>query len=68
MNVSEATAYLTERGYRCCANTARSLAIAGMIRHYRPGVSGKGRMEFTPGQLDAFLAEAELGGEGEGER
>lgn len=61
MTVKEAADYLTERGYRCGGGTVRALARSGRLRCYRPGATGRGRYEFTPRQLDDFLAAAESG-------
>lgn len=61
MTIKEAVEYLAARDYRCSASTLRKLVRAGKLPCYRPGVSGKGRMEFTPTRLDAFLAGAEVG-------
>lgn len=63
MTVKEAMTYLSEKGYRCSAGTVRALAKRGRLRYYRPGVGSQGRMEFTQGNLDAFLRKAELGGD-----
>lgn len=62
MNIREAATYLTDRGYRCSASTVRNLARADEIPCFRPGVTRRGRREFTAEQLDRFLAKAECGG------
>jgi hypothetical protein len=61
MKINEAVEYLKARDYRCSASTVRKLVKAGKLPCFRPGLSGKGRMEFRAERLDAFLLAAELG-------
>ena len=68
MNLREAAEYLSAKGYRCSVGTVRKLARADRLKHYRPGLSGRGRMEFTTDQLDAFAVMAERGGTAQPER
>lgn len=62
MNVRDAAIYLSARGYRCSPGTVRALAKAGKVSHYRPGVTGRGRLEFTEAWLDELLRDAAFRG------
>ena len=61
MTASEAVAYLAERGYPCGVGTVRALARSGRLSCFRPGLTRKGPMAFTPEKLDAFLRQEETG-------
>lgn len=57
MNVIQAAAYLTQRGYRHSAGTVRALARAGRINHVVVGV-GRGRIEISPADLERYITAA----------
>ena len=66
MTAREAVAYLAIHGYSCSIGTVRALANTGKLKHYRPGLSERGKMQFREVWLDEFLRAAELGGDHSG--
>ena len=66
MGIRQAVAYLSARDYCCSVSTVRNLVHAGKLRCYRPGVSGRGRYEFSAARLDEFLRREEIGATGQG--